>query len=417
MFVFPASSDCGIPFGLVLWGYYNFYKGKKKKIKFINACMSKKYTNDDVLKILKKFNIPFDKYNPKHTANLLSQGKVVGRFFGSSESGPRALGNRSILADPRRPEMRDHINKNVKHREMFRPFAPSIMEEHAKKYFDTNYSPYMLEVSKAKYYNKVPSVCHVDKTARVQTVNKIQNKEYYNLISAFNDVTNVPCLLNTSFNDHGEPIVETPLDSIICFLQTEIDYLILNDHFLDKKKIKIPKVLLKKMRKYRDKEIKKNHLVAINTLTKNYSKKEYKIRKKIEDKNAIQVSVLNPLKKLRLISQKIKNNKKNTLIIGTDDHTGLYTKFFLKGAKNLKDIDFLNMYGNDTFTDSKNLVKFNRVKNINKKYKHIFISSYEYLDEIKEFLKAKGIKNYLTAYDNCSRSLINIHENKLNQIN
>merc|ERR1711991_1114898 len=96
--------------------------------------------------------------------------------------------------------------------------------------------------------------CHVDKTARVQTVNKIQNKEYYNLISAFNDVTNVPCLLNTSFNDHGEPIVETPLDSIICFLQTEIDYLILNDHFLDKKNIKIPKVLLKKMRKYRDKE-------------------------------------------------------------------------------------------------------------------------------------------------------------------
>ena len=84
---------------------------------------------------------------------------------------------------------------------MFRPFAPSIMEEHAKKYFDTNYSPYMLEVSKAKYYNKVPSVCHVDKTARVQTVNKFQNKEYYNLISAFNDVTNVPCLLNTSFND------------------------------------------------------------------------------------------------------------------------------------------------------------------------------------------------------------------------
>ena len=87
------------------------------------------------------------------------------------------------------------------------------------------------------------------------------------------------------------------------------------------------------MRKYRDKEIKKNHLVAINTLTKNYSKKEYKIRKKIEDKNAIQVSVLNPLKKLRLISQKIKNNKKNTLIIGTDDHTSLYTKFFLKGEK------------------------------------------------------------------------------------
>ena len=95
----------------------------------------------------------------------------------------------------------------------------------------------------------------------------------------------------------------------------------------------------------------------------------------------------------------------------------VYTQNFLKGAKNLKDIDFLNMYGNDTFTDSKNLVKFNRVKNINKKYKHIFISSYEYLDEIKEFLKAKGIKNYLTAYDNCSRSLINIHENKLNQIN
>ena len=129
--------------------------------------------------------------------------------------------------------MRDYINEKVKHREVFRPFAPSILEEENSKYFDLKTtSPYMLLVAKSKKPNKIPSAIHVDGTARVQTVNKIQNKKFYNIISAFHKKTKVPILLNTSFNDAGEPLVETPLDALLCFLKTKIDYLILEDQLI-----------------------------------------------------------------------------------------------------------------------------------------------------------------------------------------
>merc|ERR1711965_726817 len=136
---------------------------------------------------------------------------VIGNFNGASEYGPRALGNRSILGDARNSKMRDHINIKVKHREIFRPFAPAILEEKSKDYFDIDYSPFMLRASDCKKKNKIPSAIHVDGTARVQTVNKKQNKKFYNIINSFYKITGVPVILNTSFNDAGEPLVETPL--------------------------------------------------------------------------------------------------------------------------------------------------------------------------------------------------------------
>ena len=160
-------------------------------------------------------------------ADMLVDNKIVAIFQGRSESGKRALGNRSILANPISPEMKEMINEKVKHRQSFRPFAPSVLEEHAGEWFEGFFpSPYMAFVFpfRKAMLGKVPAVEHFDGTARVQSVNKNQNPIYYELIRSFYERTGVPILLNTSFNDR-EPICETPDDSINCFLGTEIDFL------------------------------------------------------------------------------------------------------------------------------------------------------------------------------------------------
>ena len=143
--------------GLVLWGYHNFLNGKKR-IKFDNAYTGIEYSKDEILSILKKNKISHSFTNNHEIAKYISEGKVIGYFQGKSEYGPRALGNRSILADARNPLMRDYINKKIKHREMFRPFAPAILEEKSKEYFDLEYSPFMLQVSKSKKRKKYPQL-------------------------------------------------------------------------------------------------------------------------------------------------------------------------------------------------------------------------------------------------------------------
>jgi carbamoyltransferase len=159
------------------------------------------------------------------TARLLSEGKVVGWFQGASEIGPRALGNRSILGDPRDPQLRDRLNKRIKRREAFRPFAPSVLNERALDWFDVKDSPFMLRVAKVTRPD-LPSITHADGTARLQTVEQRDNPNYHALISAFEKITGVPIVLNTSFNIGGEPIVETPAEAIASFLGSEIDRLV-----------------------------------------------------------------------------------------------------------------------------------------------------------------------------------------------
>ncbi|HXQ21649.1 MAG TPA: carbamoyltransferase [Candidatus Acidoferrales bacterium] len=171
------------------------------------------------------------------TAELLAAGKIVGWFQGRMEIGPRALGNRSILADPRDPTAKDTLNRRVKHREPFRPFAPSVLAEAASDYFDgIDASPHMLLVFPVRPERRacVPAITHVDGTARVQTVTRNANPLYYRLIEAFGRRTGVPMLLNTSFNVRGEPIVCTPEDAIACFRGTQMDYLALGDLLLSK---------------------------------------------------------------------------------------------------------------------------------------------------------------------------------------
>ena len=160
-------------------------------------------------------------------AQLLREGKIVSIFQGRSESGRRALGNRSILADPTIEDMKELINQKVKHRQWYRPFAPSILEEHGEKWFENFFpSPYMGFVFDIKDEKKgiAKAIEHFDGTARIQSVNKNQNKQYYNLILEFYKLSGVPLILNTSFNDR-EPICETPQHAIDCFLRTDIDYL------------------------------------------------------------------------------------------------------------------------------------------------------------------------------------------------
>ena len=174
-----------------------------------------------------------EKVDIKEVAQAIADGKIVGWFQGKSESGHRALGNRSILADPRNPNIKDIINQTIKHREDFRPFAPSVLEEYYHDYFDTkSSSPYMSRIVKVKS-DKVPGITHVDKTARIQTVNREQNERFYELINEFYKITGVPMLLNTSFNCQ-EPIVETPEEAINTFKRTELDILVINDYIMRK---------------------------------------------------------------------------------------------------------------------------------------------------------------------------------------
>ncbi len=169
----------------------------------------------------------------KEIAQAIADGKIVGWFQGKSESGNRALGNRSILADPRNPDIKNIINHTIKMREDFRPFAPVVLEEHYKEYFDTNSpSPYMSRICKVKT-DKVPGVTHVDNTARIQTVNKEQNNKLYELIREFYVITGIPMLLNTSFNCQ-EPIVETPEHAMRTFKRTALDMLVINDWIIRK---------------------------------------------------------------------------------------------------------------------------------------------------------------------------------------
>ena len=168
-------------------------------------------------------------------ANLISDGKIVGWYQGRMEWGPRALGNRSILADPRRAEMKDILNEKIKHRESFRPFAPSILEEYAFEYFDIPVlSPYMLMVAPVKKPEIIPAVTHVDGTGRLQTVSKNSNPLYHELISEFYRITNVPVIINTSMNVMGQPIVNTPEQAYEMITKTDMDYLFMGNYMVKK---------------------------------------------------------------------------------------------------------------------------------------------------------------------------------------
>jgi carbamoyltransferase len=250
LFVFPAASDKGQCVGNALYGQYLYERQNRKDYIWKTDYTGQSYDSASIRKLIDPENRAFRENNiskaPRYefkvmknvvdeVAKLISEGKIVGWFQGGSELGPRALGHRSIICDPRRPEMKDILNEKVKHREGFRPFAPSILLEKSKEYFSLDVpSPFMLlavDVNKDKK-SIIPAVTHVDGTARVQTVTKEDNGIYYDLINEFYRITGVPVILNTSFNLAGEPIVETPEDAMMCFLKTQMDFLVIGDFLI-----------------------------------------------------------------------------------------------------------------------------------------------------------------------------------------
>ncbi len=196
------------------------------------------FSHEEIRKELERSGLKFEKYSDQEltacAARDITDGAVVGWFQGRMEFGPRALGNRSILVDPRRADMKDILNQRIKKREPFRPFAPSILSEHVADYFEqTHPAPTMLMVYQIKPERRaeIPAVTHVDGSGRLQTVAREMNPRYYQLIEEFYKLSGVPLVLNTSFNEN-EPIVCTPRDAIDCFLKTKMDVLYLGNHVL-----------------------------------------------------------------------------------------------------------------------------------------------------------------------------------------
>jgi carbamoyltransferase len=238
VFIPPAASDEGNPLGAALLGYYKS-GGKTRTSAMQTAYFGRSYSDMDVPKMANRWGFPIRRVDNDEIANLLVDGKIIGRFAGKCEYGPRALGNRSILADPRQAGMNDRVNREIKHREGFRPFAPSCVAEAAHDYFDQPFeSPFMIVASQVRPDKRdvIPAVTHVDGSSRVQTVRPDQNPAYYRLLTAFGQVSGVPVLLNTSFNDDGEPIVETPIDALRSFLTTGLDFLVIEDWLVSRPK-------------------------------------------------------------------------------------------------------------------------------------------------------------------------------------
>jgi carbamoyltransferase len=238
----PASGDDGIAIGCAYYGHLALQK-KPRSFVMSHAYLGRGYSETDATDAVAKGLTRLETAARRsedicaEAAKILAEGRVLGWFQGRSEFGPRALGNRSILADPRFRDMKDTLNSRVKHRQAFRPFAPVVLAERAAEIFEgEEESPFMLLAMRVRpeWQSKIPAIVHVDGTARVQTVRPETNERLYRLLKEFEALTGVPVLLNTSFNVKGEPIVETPRDAVECFLSTGIDDLALQDMLIAK---------------------------------------------------------------------------------------------------------------------------------------------------------------------------------------
>jgi len=245
VFIPPSPGDAGSAIGCAMYVYYNSLKNNRiiesnpSKRFSNNVYLGPSYTNAEIESFLSSQKILFEKLETglllKKTAKLISEKNVIGWFQRRMEWGPRTLGNRSILADPREENMKNVLNEKIKHRELFRPFAPSVLEDYMNEYFELDRpSPYMLMVTKIKKPEIIPAVTHVDGTGRVQTVSKESNPLYYELINEFKKITGVPVVINTSMNVRGEPIVNTPAEAVNMLKKTDMDYLILGNFLISK---------------------------------------------------------------------------------------------------------------------------------------------------------------------------------------
>ena len=263
----PAAGDAGGALGAALAAWH-IWQGQERVVPYprmdnmAGSYLGPEFGADEILRVARRHQAPYQRFPDfadlaRDVAALLAKGQVVGWFQGRMEWGPRALGNRSILGDPRHPEMQKRLNLKIKYREGFRPFAPSVLHEETANYFELDRpSPYMLLVAPVNEARRnplppgyddldlferlyhlrsdVPAITHVDYSARIQTVHRETNERYWRLIRAFKELTGCGLIVNTSFNVRGEPIVCTPEDAYQCFMRTEMDYLVLGDYLFSK---------------------------------------------------------------------------------------------------------------------------------------------------------------------------------------
>jgi carbamoyltransferase len=242
VYVHPAAGDAGLAVGAAYYVWYQIL-GKPRSFVMDHAYWGPGYTRDEIRRAIDANGLAqngcrveelAEENLMQRTAAIVADGKILGWFQGRAEWGPRALGNRSIVADPRRPEMKDILNQRIKHREIFRPFAPSILAESTGEWFEKSHpSPFMtLAYSvRPEKRDKIPAPTHVDGTGRLQTVTREANPRYWSLIKSFEQLTGVPVVLNTSFNDN-EPIVCRPEEALDCFQRTQMDALVLGDFLI-----------------------------------------------------------------------------------------------------------------------------------------------------------------------------------------
>ncbi|HKY28019.1 MAG TPA: carbamoyltransferase C-terminal domain-containing protein, partial [Pyrinomonadaceae bacterium] len=242
VYIMPAAEDSGPAIGAAYYGWWQFTRHNSQRRllhdsvgrPYSSLCVSTTINETPGLKTMNSGDIISE------AADLLCDGKIIGWFDGRSELGPRALGQRSILCDPRRQDGKAVLNSRVKKREAFRPFAPAVLLEEAENWFElgntSSESPFMLRVCKLKADRKdaVPAIVHVDGTGRLQTLTREANGRFYELVKKFYDKTGVPMILNTSFNTAGQPIVETPADALACLLDTELDCCVFEDRIVFK---------------------------------------------------------------------------------------------------------------------------------------------------------------------------------------
>jgi len=238
LFIQPAAADDGTALGAALYPYLKT-EGRLPVVKIRDVYLGPGYTDEEIEKTLIRYKLRYTRLDDpaRVGAQLLAEGKIIGWFQGRIEFGPRALGARSILADPRNPEMKDKVNNAVKYREPWRPFAPSILEEAVDAYLENPYeSPFMILTFQVKpsKRDEIPAVTHVDGSTRPQTVKRQVNLVFYRLIEEFKKLTGVPVVMNTSFNLRGEPIVCSPTDAIRTFYSSGLDALIIGNYLVEK---------------------------------------------------------------------------------------------------------------------------------------------------------------------------------------
>lgn len=240
IYIQPASGDAGGALGSALYVYHHVLKNKRVLSTAMNSVyLGPEYNDKQIYQSLDNYGLICEEYDEdelcQKVANLIEGNNTIGWFQGKMEYGPRALGNRSIIADPRNKENWQKINLKIKYRESFRPFAPAVLAEHVQNYFALEKdSPYMLLVADV-IDDTVPAITHIDGSARIQTVHKESNKRFHSLITAFHDKTGCPLIINTSFNVRGEPMVMTPNDAINSFVNTEMDYLVMGKVVVSRK--------------------------------------------------------------------------------------------------------------------------------------------------------------------------------------